>query len=76
MGATISILTPLGIAALGLRVGSKMPYVTRDGARLTLSVERIAYQPESESGRTIVALRRRPSQAAPDDDDPGPNQAA
>lgn len=60
LGATMSILTPLGAAALGLREGSKIPYVTRDGAQLILSVERVAFQPEREGRLSRAPYRYWP----------------
>jgi hypothetical protein len=48
VGGTISVLTATGAALLGLRAGSHMPYVTRDGERRMLVLERVAYQPEAQ----------------------------
>ncbi len=112
VGGTLSVFTPLGAALLGLRDGSQMPYVSREGVRYVAVVERVAYQPEGEGrlqrapyrywpqaslsdnrrqnvpapppdrdDRTVVPLRPRvqprPQPATPpDDDDPGPNNAA
>lgn len=51
VGGTISVVTATGAALLGLRAGSRMPYVTRDGERRMLVLEQVAYQPEAQ-GRT------------------------
>ena len=48
VGGTISVLTATGAALLGLRAGSRMPYLTRDGERRVLVLERVAYQPEAQ----------------------------
>jgi regulator of nucleoside diphosphate kinase len=63
VGGTISVVTPTGAALLGLREGSRMPYVTRDGERRILVLERVAYQPEAE-GRAD----RNPHRQWPDPD--------
>lgn len=47
VGGTVSVLTATGAALLGLRAGSRMPYVTRDGERRILVLEEVAYQPEA-----------------------------
>lgn len=56
-GETIPVLTPLGVALLGLRAGSKMPYLSRQGVRFIAHVEQVAYQPEAE-GRLVRAPGR------------------
>jgi len=48
IGGTISVVTAAGAALLGLRAGSRMPYVTRDGERRVLVLVSVAYQPEAE----------------------------
>ncbi|HEX6978781.1 MAG TPA: GreA/GreB family elongation factor [Alphaproteobacteria bacterium] len=78
VGAAIPVLSPLGAALLGLRVGSATTYTARDGARWIATVERVAYQPEAE-GRFLRAPYRywpRPSatgdqEKRPDPDDGG-----
>lgn len=57
LGGTVSVLTPLGSALIGLREHSAMPYVSLDGTRRMLVVERVAYQPEGE-GRLMRAPYR------------------
>jgi regulator of nucleoside diphosphate kinase len=47
IGGTVSTLTPLGTALLGLRAGSTMPYLDSDGRLRTVSVESIVSQPEA-----------------------------
>lgn len=37
----ISILTPIGVALIGLRAGQSMSWVTRDGRRRTLTVTHV-----------------------------------
>lgn len=112
VGGTLSVFTPLGAALLGLRDGSRMPYVSRDGIRYVAVLERVAYQPEGEGrlqrapyrywppasmsdertqnspappsvreDRRVVPLRPRVQPrpqppVRPNDDDPGPNNAA
>jgi regulator of nucleoside diphosphate kinase len=46
-GQYLSILSPLGVALLGLREGSRMPFVDRQGSRCNVVVEKVAYQPEA-----------------------------
>jgi hypothetical protein len=48
IGGTVSALTPLGVALLGLRAGNRMPYFGLDGRLRTASVESIVSQPESQ----------------------------
>lgn len=63
-GATISILSPLGVALLGLREGSRMPYASLDGTRAIVALERIAYQPEGEGRLERVPYRYWPRRGA------------
>lgn len=44
---SLSILTPLGVALLGVRPGEKTNWVGRDGCKRTLLVQSILYQPEA-----------------------------
>jgi hypothetical protein len=55
IGGTIPVLTPLGVALLGLRPGNRMPYIDFDGRARTVSIESIASQPEARERD----LRRR-----------------
>lgn len=57
VGGGIPILTPLGVALLGVREHDKMPYVSIEGSCSVLVVERVAYQPEGE-GRLLRAPYR------------------
>jgi len=78
VGGTLSILTPLGAALIGLRCGATMPYEALDGRRLLAMVEAVPYQPQAH-GRSVGQLRRlwpaRSAGAGRPDDDPGPSAA-
>lgn len=52
----VSVLTPVGVALIGLSVGQEMEWETRDGRTLGLKVLEVVYQPEAAGG----ALRREP----------------
>jgi regulator of nucleoside diphosphate kinase len=65
-GATLSVFTPLGAALLGLRDGSRMPYVSREGIRYVAVVERVAYQPEGEGRLQRAPYRYWPQSAERD----------
>jgi regulator of nucleoside diphosphate kinase len=57
----LSILTPVGIALIGLSVGQEMEWVTRDGRTLGLRLLEVAYQPEADvygKERHAVAAER------------------
>jgi regulator of nucleoside diphosphate kinase len=58
IGGTISVVTATGAALLGLREGSRMPYVTRDGERRVLVLEKVAYQPEAHGRGESDPYRR------------------
>ena len=64
VGGTVSVVTATGAALLGLRAGSRMPYVTRDGERRMLVLEQVAYQPEAH-GRVGRDPHRRWPAAGP-----------
>jgi regulator of nucleoside diphosphate kinase len=68
VGGTISVITTTGAALLGLRAGSRMPYVTRDGERRMLVVEDVVYQPEAQARLGGDPYRRWPPRAAPGGD--------
>jgi regulator of nucleoside diphosphate kinase len=44
-GQYLTILSPLGVALLGLREGSRMPFVDRQGSPCHVVVEKVVYQP-------------------------------
>jgi regulator of nucleoside diphosphate kinase len=70
--AKISVLSGLGAALLGLRVGDQMPYLVAG----CMSVFRIESVRRSESN-VVQQLFGAPASASPDpaDDDPGPTAA-
>lgn len=45
----LSILTPVGVALLGLSTGQAMPWENRSGSINTLRVEQVIYQPEADA---------------------------
>lgn len=61
-GASVSILSPLGAALIGLAAGGSMPFTDRDGGFRSVRVERVAFQPEAE-GRARRAQREKPPAA-------------
>lgn len=66
---SISVLTPLGAALIGLRVGDQMPYFVAG----CLNVVRV--QSITPSSSNVVPFFRRSRQSKPFDDDPGPTAA-
>lgn len=91
LGGTVSVTTATGMALLGLREGSRMPYANIDGERRVLVLERVAYQPEA-CGRagvdpyrpwpkppaqsgTVSVLRQPPRRRGESPDDSGPGAA-
>jgi regulator of nucleoside diphosphate kinase len=60
VGGTVSVVTATGAALLGLRAGSRMPYVTREGERRMLVLEKVAYQPEAHGRGGRDPYRRWP----------------
>jgi regulator of nucleoside diphosphate kinase len=50
MTGRLSILTPVGVALLGLRPGQAMPWEDRTGRIKTLTIQQVQFQPEA-SGR-------------------------
>ena len=48
----ISILTPIGVALIGLAEGASLPWTTRDGKRRVLTVIRVA--PEEATARLVA----------------------
>jgi len=75
---TLSVLSPLGAALLGLRAGFSIEYSAPDGQRLRAAVEAVPYQPEAH-GRSVRHLEalwpRRRAAVRLHDDDPGPTMA-
>lgn len=69
-GGQIPVLSAVGAALIGLRVGDAMPYRTPDGAEHSVLVERIDYRP-CANVLPFPGPRRR---TAPYD--PGPGSAA
>jgi regulator of nucleoside diphosphate kinase len=78
----LSIMTPLGVALIGLRVGTRMSYETGNGTVRHVTVEAVLHQPdaaERESagieggGKAAPAVHR--SSGPWNDDDPGPAAA-
>jgi transcription elongation GreA/GreB family factor len=69
--ASISVLSPLGAALIGLRVGAQMPYFLAG----CLNVVRV--QTVSRSGSNVVPLFQTEvaGREKPSDDDPGPTAA-
>jgi regulator of nucleoside diphosphate kinase len=53
----ISVLTPVGAALLGLAAGQSICYAGPDGRPVTITVIRVAYQPEANSR---IRLKSRP----------------
>jgi regulator of nucleoside diphosphate kinase len=45
----ISVLTPVGVALLGLTAGQSICYAGPDGRPVTITVIRVVYQPEASS---------------------------
>lgn len=78
----LSVMTPLGAALIGLRVGSGMRYETGNGAVQSVTVEAVLHQPDEDDltpdrirarDRTPPAAHRR--RDSWNDDDPGPAAA-
>ncbi len=67
--ARLSVLTPLGAALIGLRVGDQMPYVVAG----CLNVVRV--QNVSQSSPNVIPLVRSGQRSRPRDGDPGPSAA-
>lgn len=44
-GAVLSVLSPIGVALLGLREGASMAYATLEGAVRRVAVEKVAWRP-------------------------------
>src|SRR5690606_20014001 len=68
----ISILSAVGAALIGLRVGDRMPYRTPDGAEHEVVVERIDYRPQAK----VLPFRMPHRPPMMRSGDPGPDGAA
>jgi regulator of nucleoside diphosphate kinase len=53
----VSILTPIGVALIGLPLGSPMDWRTRDGRLQALTVTRIDYPPENADTNSLATAR-------------------
>jgi regulator of nucleoside diphosphate kinase len=73
----ISVLTPIGVALIGLSAGQSIAWTARDGKQHKLTVITVEQPGETP---TVVAFAARKKSAskmsAPGDDDPGPPRAA
>lgn len=47
VGMTLPVTTPLGLALLGMTVGDRRVYNGSNGSEVSVSVEKVAYQPEA-----------------------------
>lgn len=81
-GECVSVMTPLGAALIGLRVGTSMSYEAANSTTQRVTVAAVLHQPdavEHESaggdGRNILAAPARESRDHWNDDDPGPAAA-
>lgn len=84
----LPLLSPLGVALIGLRIGQSVTFRLEDGADEKLTVARVgelrtAVQPADRppgEGNQVLPFRRRLAAAGPQlamrpDDDPGPSAA-
>ena len=79
----VSVMTPLGAALIGLRVGTGMSYPTGNAAPPYVTVEAVLHQPEaaerdlgvSSKQRDGITVSARQSRYPRNDDDPGPTAA-
>lgn len=73
----ISVLTPIGVALIGLAAGQSITWTARDGKTHILTVIAVE-QPESAPSVIAFANRRKTSaiSSGPGDDDPEPPRAA
>lgn len=51
--AKLSVLSPMGAALLGQRAGKSVKYTAPNGAKHTLHIEGIAFQPEASGQHTL-----------------------
>ncbi|MCI0429676.1 MAG: GreA/GreB family elongation factor [Rhodospirillales bacterium] len=81
-GECVSVMTPLGTALLGLRVGTRMSYEAANSTTQYVTVAAVLHQPDTVErvsaggdGRDILAVPVRESRDHWNDDDPGPAAA-
>jgi regulator of nucleoside diphosphate kinase len=58
-GSVLSILSPIGVALLGLREGASMAYPALDGAVRRVAVEKVAWRPDGRP-RFVEPQYQRP----------------
>lgn len=75
VGAGVPVLSPLGVALLGLRAGDRMPYASLDGGPAIAVVERVAYQPEAEGRFRREPYRYWPFASGPQRETPPSEQS-
>ena len=51
--AKLSVLSPMGAALLGARVGKSVKYSAPNGAQRSLRIDRVAFQPEAAGQHTL-----------------------
>ena len=71
----ISVLTPIGVALIGLAAGQSITWTARDGKQHTLTVIAVE-QPIAAASIVAFADRRKAARSAKADDDPEPPRAA
>jgi regulator of nucleoside diphosphate kinase len=71
----ISVLTPIGVALIGLAAGQSITWTARDGKQHTLTVIAVE-QPIAAASIVAFADRRKAARSATADDDPEPPRAA
>lgn len=71
----ISVLTPIGVALIGLAAGQSITWTARDGKQHTLTVIAVE-QPGAAASIVAFADRRKAARSAKADDDPEPPRAA
>jgi len=72
----ISVLTPIGVALIGLAAGQSITWTARDGKQHTLTVTAVEQPDDTPSVIAFADRRKGPSKrSSPSDDDPGPRAA-
>lgn len=69
----LSVMTPLGVALIGLRVGTGMAYETLESTLQHVTVEAVIHRPEAAGHRRFPGPR--PAPRPWNDDEPGPSAA-